>query len=238
MTISIVQPTGNEGGNNPTDPASGTNPITFTYADAQTAGNTNVIWLNWFDTTATFSTIADSKGNQYHIQLSSIANGMSFYCFVAQNIASAAANTNTVTIHVNLNGMFDFPEMMGIEVTGATAIDARTTTVATSTTGTPTTGPVTCNYNNELLLSYCPVTTSASGTPGAGWNVMKWGNGGVVTGNGALFQYVSTTTGGSFTASTPISSPGTWTQGIVGLANGKLLSSILQYTDTVFYGMT
>jgi hypothetical protein len=243
MAISIVFPiqTGDSMGAGVTDGSTASSsPVTCTYIHAQTAGNTNLVCMSWVDATATFTSMSDSAGNTYQqvLSLSSPAHSMSMYVFVCVGIKAAAANTNTVTINVNTNGAFNFPELFIIELSGVTALDLSACTINSASSGTTATaGPVTCSYQHELLIGYMYTNTTENGL-GTGWSFVMWSNGQQGTGNGGAMEQQSTSTGGSFTANTKLTPSGDWAQMIVGFTSDTPHTTKVQFTDTIFYGMT
>jgi hypothetical protein len=82
--------------------ASGTNAtsIATTLPNAQVAGDINIVVVAWNTSTATVSTVTDTKGNAYTAAGSATVyagfGGIQF--FYAKNIVAAAANSNTVTV--------------------------------------------------------------------------------------------------------------------------------------------
>ena len=109
---------------------------TAKFAAAQSAGDLNVVFIGWNDSTTTINTVMDSKGNVYQLavgptKISGLATQAVYY---APNIASAAANANSVT--VSFNGSAPYPDLRILEYTGASAtnpIDA--VGAATGTSG-------------------------------------------------------------------------------------------------------
>src|SRR5262249_25103811 len=70
---------------------------------AQTAGDLNVVIVGWNDTTASVSTVTDSKGNAYQLAIGPTQRpgALSQSIYYARNIVAAAANANTVTVAFN-----------------------------------------------------------------------------------------------------------------------------------------
>jgi chitodextrinase len=76
--------------------------VAVTYVQAQTAGDTNLLAIGWNDTTASITSVVDSKGNAYQAAVSTFrGNGLSQAIWYAPNIAAAAAGSNVVTVTFN-----------------------------------------------------------------------------------------------------------------------------------------
>src|SRR5215471_19591692 len=86
-----------QGNYNVTDPASSR---TVTFTGAQSAGNLNVVFVGWLDSTTTVTSVTDTKGNVYTRAVGpTISSGNAQQSvYYAKNIAAAAAGANTVTI--------------------------------------------------------------------------------------------------------------------------------------------
>src|SRR5437660_1116792 len=91
--ISFVQ-------SNAATPQSPQTRVAVVYTLAQTAGNLNVVVVGWNDSTATVSSVMDSKGNGYAVAAPAVVQSgtATQAIYYAKNIASAAAGANTVTV--------------------------------------------------------------------------------------------------------------------------------------------
>lgn len=145
--ISIVQATSNA-------PFTNISSISAAYASAQAAGDLNVVVISWEDSTGSVQSITDTSGNTYHLAVgpttqSGLASQSIYY---AQNIRSAAANANTVTI--TFAAAVPHPDLRILEYSGidpANAFDVGTG--SGSTTGTTAdSGSVTTTSANEVLI--------------------------------------------------------------------------------------
>ena len=93
--------------------------VNVTYTAAQVAGDLNVVVVGWSDSTATVSSVVDSKSNAYALAVgptvqSGIASQSIYY---AKNIVSAAAGTNTVTVTFSRAAVY--PDIRILEYSGA-----------------------------------------------------------------------------------------------------------------------
>jgi hypothetical protein len=146
---------------NPPSPKS-TVPVTF--KNAQTAGNLNVVVVGWNDTTATVSSVTDSKGNVYTraVGPTVLSGQLSQAIYYAKNIQAAAANTNTVT--VQFNGAASYADIRILEYSGLDAANpADVTATATGTTSTSSSGAATTTNGNDLIFGANTVSTLTSG---------------------------------------------------------------------------
>src|ERR1700757_2895143 len=94
--------------------------VTVPFQAAQTVGDLNVVVVGWNDATAQVSSLTDSKGNIYKLavgptlQTGSVALSQSIY--YAQNISTAAAGANTVTLTFNKGAIY--PDIRILEYSG------------------------------------------------------------------------------------------------------------------------
>ena len=153
MTITIAQHTGSDamGG-------TATNP-TITYASSQTAGNLNVIGINWGGA-VTLNTVTDSQGNSYTVEAAGITGFAFAYCL---SIAAHAAG-NVVT--ANFSGATSSVEAWIIE--------------SHTTSGSWTVGPVDHGSGaSGTAMTTAGVTLSSQPTLGFAFAIS--GNGSTVT---------------------------------------------------------
>ncbi len=131
-------------------------PVTFT--SAQTAGNLNVVVVGWNDTTATVSSVTDSKGNVYTpaVGPTVLSGQLSQAIYYAKNIQAAAANTNTVTVQFSVAAAY--PDIRILEFSGIDAANPVDVTAAA-------TGPSGSNSTFKQLFS-----ATAGSWPNTGGN--------------------------------------------------------------------
>jgi hypothetical protein len=81
------------------DGSGGPGPITDTFSGAQTAGDLNLITVNFSNNTTTVTSVTDSAGNTYNLAMGPDTSASTTqYVYYAKNINAAAEGTNTVTI--------------------------------------------------------------------------------------------------------------------------------------------
>jgi hypothetical protein len=151
---------------NATLPASGQT-LTVTFALAQSAGDLNVVVVGWNDTTATVSSVTDTKGNVYTLAAGpTVVTGiLTQSVYYAKNIAPAAAGANTVTL--KFSAIANYPDVRIAEYTGLdrnNPLDAAAS--ATGNSATSDSGALTTTNANDLLVGANTVasSTSAAGT--------------------------------------------------------------------------
>src|SRR5262249_35915302 len=83
-------------------PQSSPTSVVVTYTAAQSAGNLNVVIVGWNNASTTVSSVTDSSGNAYTLAVGPTVQpaggGLSQAIYYAQNIKSATASGNAVTV--------------------------------------------------------------------------------------------------------------------------------------------
>jgi len=179
--------------------------VAVPYDLAQTAGNLNVVVVGWNDSTATVSSVVDSKGNTYSLAIGpTVQTGVATQSiYYAKNIAAAAANANTVT--VTFTSSATYPDIRIAEYSGVDTVNPLDVSVAAQGNSlTSNSGTVTTTSANDLLVGANLVQTTTTG-PGANYLSR------VITSQDAdiLEDRVVTTTG-SYGATAPVSSSSEW----------------------------
>lgn len=130
------------------------NSVATTFTFAQTAGDLNVVFVAWEDSTTAAPAVTDTKGNTYTqaatTRLASIASQVVYY---AQNIAAASAGANTVTVSFANNvGNPDvrIVEYSGIVTSGSLDVAGG---ASGSASATPSTSVTTANQSDLLVAS-------------------------------------------------------------------------------------
>src|SRR5262249_37546572 len=74
--------------------------LNVTYTPAQAAGDLNVVVVGWNDSTATVSSVTDTKGNVYAraVGPTVVSGALSQSIYYAKNIVAATAGTNVVSV--------------------------------------------------------------------------------------------------------------------------------------------
>lgn len=133
----------------------GSSPVTCAYTLNVTAGNLLVVFVNINDNTGSVATFADTIGNVWTLQSSSVSNRtMKVYSAI-----SKASGANTITINATEAGT-----LMGLmvsEYSGVTTVDQIAAGVLQ--TGTSQNTPaITTTQANELLLCVYRVETGSN----------------------------------------------------------------------------
>ncbi|MGB8887736.1 MAG: Ig-like domain-containing protein [Candidatus Korobacteraceae bacterium] len=198
--------------------------VNVPFTAAQVAGDLNVVVVGWNDSTASVSSVIDSKGNAYTLAVgpTSISGTLSQSVYYAKNIVSAGAGTNTVTVTFSPAAIY--PDIRVLEYSGADqnspvdVIAANTGDSAISSSGSATTtNPI------DLLFGANTVTTITSG-PGSGFTSRI-----ITSPDGDIAEDQVVTTTGSYSATAPLSS-GAWIMQMVAFkansGGGPVLTSI------------
>lgn len=180
--------------------------VAVIYTAAQTAGNTNIVVVGWHDSTATVSSITDTKGNSYVIAVGPTVSSThgSETIYYASGIIAAAASANTVTVTFSVSA--SKPDIRIAEYSGLVATSALDHAVgATGTTGTSlSSGSISTTYANDLVVGadLGGVTTSAAGS-GYTQRILT-------TTDKDLLEDKTVTTTGSYSATATLTSSSWW----------------------------
>ena len=190
--------------------------VTVTYAQAQVAGDTNILAIGWKDATSTITSILDSAGNTYSSVSIVHGNGISQKIYYAKNIKAAAAGANTVT--VTFNAAAPFIDIRATEYSGLDPnypIDVSHSAIGTGTT--PNSGSVTTTAAQEVLFG--AGTTTGSFTA-AGTNFTSRI---ITTPDANIAEDMFATATGSYSATATLSGSAAWIMQVVGLRNAGQL---------------
>jgi hypothetical protein len=131
------------------------------YANAQSAGDANILAIGWNDTTASITNVSDSLGNTYQVALPTFrGNGMSQAIYFSPNIQSG---NNTVTVMFDQSAAFidlRVTEYSGISPTNSFDLGASSTGVGSSADS----GPLSLSATNELLFGAGMTATTFTGS--------------------------------------------------------------------------
>src|SRR6185437_5977432 len=178
--------------------------VNVAYSKAQSAGDLNIVVVGWNDSTARVSSVVDSAGNSYALAVgptiqSSTATLAIYY---AQNITSAGASSNIVTVTFNTGSVSPdvrIAEYSGIAKTNAIDVVA----AAQGASGTSNSGSVTTTNPNDLLVGANLVQQLTTG-PGTGYTSR------IITSPDAdILEDAIVTSTGSYSATAPLSG-GAW----------------------------
>jgi len=136
--------------------------VPVSYAEAQTAGDLNVVVVGWNDTVASVQSVSDSAGNVYSRAIGPTTGaGLQQSIYYAPNIAGG---NNTVTVQFNQPAVY--PDIRILEYQGVSAVDVTTGTSGNGTTASS--GTATTKSANELIFGAATVGSYVSGA-GAGF---------------------------------------------------------------------
>lgn len=177
--------------------------VAATYADAQAAGDTNIVAVGWNDATATIASVVDAAGNVYHPALATFrGNGMSQAIYYASNIQAASPGANQVTVTFDQAAVFvdlRLTEYAGLRQTNP--FDGGVS--ATGIGALAATGSVATGAPSELLFAAGMTATTFTGA-GSGYTSR------VITAPDAdIVEDAVPIAAGSYSATAPLSS-GAW----------------------------
>jgi hypothetical protein len=190
-------------GNN-SDPQASETSVNVTYTAAQAAGDLNVIAVGWNDSTATVSSVTDTKGNVYTraVGPTAISGLESQSIYYAKNIAAAAAGANSVTVTFSVAAAF--PDIRILEYNGADPTNPVDVTAAASgDSATSSSGAVTTTNATDLIFGANIVQTSTTG-PGTGFTSRM-----LTSPDGDIAEDEMVTATGSYSATAALTS-GQW----------------------------
>jgi hypothetical protein len=173
--------------------------VSVTYAQAQTAGNTNILAIGWNDSSSEIASVSDSAGNTYHVAAATArGDGVSQAIYYAPNIAGGG---NSVT--VTFNASVAFPDVRIAEYTGldrSAPFDASAS--ASGTGAAASSGPVTAGASSGLVFG-AGITTGGFGEAGTDFTVR------VITSPDAdIVEDRTVSAAGSYAATAPVN--GNW----------------------------
>ena len=197
-TISYVQ------GNYAT-PQTPQSTVSVTFNAGQTAGNLNVVVVGWNDSTASVSSVVDSKGNTYTraVGPTIVSGTLSQSIYYAKNIAAATAGSNAVT--VTFASAATSPDVRILEYSGADPSSPVDVTAANSgNSASSNSGSSTTTNATDLIFAANIVITLTSG-PGSGFTTRL-----LTSPDGDIAEDQMVTATGSYSASAPLTSAGPW----------------------------
>jgi hypothetical protein len=141
--------------------------VNVSFPGAQGVGNLNVVAVGWNDSTATVTSVTDSRGNAYSLAAGPtvMAGKATHAIYYARNIVAAGAGANVVTVRFNVAA--SFPDVRVLEYRGLDPVNPLIGGVGWTGTGTAADSwPLTVGTSNVLLVGANVVETSTS-APGA-----------------------------------------------------------------------
>ncbi len=183
--------------------------VTVSFPAAQTAGNLNVVIVGWNDSTATVTSVTDTRGHAYTLAVGpTVQSGAASQAiYYARNITGGAGNTVTVRFSVAAA----YPDIRVLEYRGLDPTAPLHAAVASTGSGTTSSsGSLTTTVANVLLVAANVVGTSTSG-PGANFTSRM-----ITSPDGDIAEDRIVTTTGTYSATAPLSSSGYWVMQLVG----------------------
>jgi len=186
-------------------PQSPESTVSVVYTAAQTAGDLNVVVVGWNDSTATVSSVHDSKGNVYTLAVGpTIQSGLATQSiYYAKNIVAAAAGSNTVT--VTFSAAATSADIRIVEYSGADHNNPVDVTAAGSgNSSSSSSGSATTTNPTDLIFGANLVQTLTTG-PGSGFT-----NRMITQPDGDIAEDETVTSAGGYSATAPVSPSGSW----------------------------
>lgn len=193
-TALTLPPTANASANPPAfvQVASATPPtpqssVSVTFANAEAAGNANIVAIGWTDTAASIANVTDSAGNTYAVAVATFrGNGLSQAIYYAGDLRGGA---DTVT--VTFDRAASYVDLRVSEYSGVGGFDVGAS--ATGGTGNGDSGTVTTTNANDLLFG-AGMSGGAFSTAGSGYTSR------VLTPNGDITEDRVVTATGTYDA--------------------------------------
>jgi glucose/arabinose dehydrogenase len=124
--------------------------VATTFAQAQSAGNLNVVVVGWNESTGNIASVTDSAGNTYQVAVATFrGSGLSQAVYYAKSIAGAGSNTVTVGFDKAVNyADVRILEYSGLDQTSPFDVGRS----AAGSAVTADSGAVTTNFARELVV--------------------------------------------------------------------------------------
>ncbi|HJW69519.1 MAG TPA: hypothetical protein VJ829_09185 [Candidatus Binatia bacterium] len=200
ITVSWSASTDDVGVATPQSPQS---TVAAVYADAQQAGDTNIVAVGWNDTTSGITSVTDTAGNVYHPAVATFrGNGLSQAIYYAANVAASPVGGNRVTVTFGQAAAF-----VDLRVTEYSALSATapfdTGASASGSGDTASSGALATAGPSELLFAAGTTGTTFT-APGPGYTSRV-----VTAPDGDLVADAVAQSAGSYGATASLGS-GTW----------------------------
>ena len=189
--------------------------VSAAYTQAQGGGDLNVVVVGWNDTTATVSSVTDTKGNVYQLAVgpTAITDNLSQSIYYAKNITGAAAGANTVTVKFSTTAQY--PDIRIMEYSGLDANNPLDVVGgATGSNSTTDSGAIATTNANDLLVGANTVSTSVSAA-GSGYTKRI-----ITSPDGDLVEDRVVTAAGSYHGTATLSRAGAWVMQVVAFRAG------------------
>jgi chitodextrinase len=191
--------------------------VALPYSLAQGAGDLNVVVVGWNSSSGNVLSVADTRGNAYVKAVGpTVVTGFATQSiYYAANIASAAANANTLT--VTFSAAVPYPDIRIAEYAGLAPANPVDVVAASQGSGTlSNSGTATTTNASGLIVGANMVSSTTSG-PGTSFT-----NRVITVPDGDILEDRVVTTAGSYSATAPLSS-GTWIMQMVAFKAGSAI---------------
>ena len=208
-------------------PQSSQTTVSVTYTAAQVAGDLNVVAVGWNDSTATVSSVTDTKGNTYTRAIGpTVQSGYaSQSIYYAKNIVAATAGTNAVKVTFSRAAVS--PDIRILEYSGADHTNPVDVAVAASgNSGSSSSGSATTTNATDLIFGANIVQTLTSG-PGSGFTKRQ-----LTQPDGDISEDKMVTTTGSYSAVAPLAYSGPWIMQMVAFRTPSSLPTLTSIAVT------
>src|SRR3984893_16310179 len=186
--------------------------VSATFGAAQTAGNTIVVFVGWYNTTSAVQSVTDTAGNSYQL-VSGPATDPSAgtqAAYYATNIHAAAASSNSVT--VTFSAAAPYPDLRVAEYAGVDVSNPIDGGIEGTGSGIMSVaGPLPTAWPYDLLVAGNYVTTL---TAGAGANFTPRL---ITSPDGSILEDRIVSATGSYSATAPLTASGSWIMQLLAL---------------------
>ena len=196
---------------NAATPQTSQSQVTVSYANAQVAGNTNILAIGWNNATSNITSVTNSAGNTYQLAVPTVrGTGISQAIYYARNIKAAAPGANTVT--VTFNTATPFVDVRATEYSGLDPVNPLDVgTSASGNSATANSGSVTTTAARELIFG---AGTTVGGFAAAGTSFTSRI---ITTPDLDIAEDRLVTTAGSYSATASLGGTAAWVMQVVAL---------------------
>ncbi|MBB6142892.1 hypothetical protein HNQ77_000836 [Silvibacterium bohemicum] len=196
--------------------------VAVSYANAETAGDLNIVVVGWNDTASTIKSVTDSTGNVYHLAIGPTSgSGLRQSIYYASNILSG---TDKVT--VSFSQAAAYADVRILEYRGVTKLDV--TAGASGNSVTANSGSATTTSASELIFAANTVATGNQ-APGSGFTARI-----ITSPDSDLAEDKIVSATGANSAQATLTSGGPWIMQMATFSNGSSGSA----TPSVLSGLT
>ena len=186
--------------------------INIPYTTAQSAGNLNLVVVGWNDSTAAVQSVTDTSGNTYVLAVGPtlVSGSLSQSIYYAKNIAAAAAGANSVNVTFSVAAAY--PDIRILEYSGADLnLPIDITAAGNGASATSTSATANTSNPSDLIFGANIVATGTTGA-GSGFTQRL-----LTSPDGDIAEDEMVTVTGSYSATAPLSSSGSWVMQMVAI---------------------